>query len=151
MEVIFGFKTSFISLKMAKINQGQNYFSPHPLTLCRPGSGKMLWMRGIMAPLVFQLWGYQKPKTKIWHIFGPKNNLKSHFGQFQVPQFSSLAAEGQKWYFPLRIVFLRFEEKLSKYNLLFSRVLRFLKRLPRFFLRLRPLPSPPPPPPSRQG
>ena len=40
--------------------------------------------RGHYGPnLVFQLQGYQKPKTEPWHIFGAKNNLKSYFGQFQ--------------------------------------------------------------------
>ena len=41
--------------------------------------------------LVFQLLGCLKPKTEPWHIFGTKNNLKSHFGQF-----ISLAAKGQQ-------------------------------------------------------
>ena len=40
------------------------------------------WGRGIMAPLVLQLWGHQKPKTQPWHIFGTKNYLKSHFEHF---------------------------------------------------------------------
>ena len=56
----------------------------HCLTLFDPASGKTLWPGGghYGPPLFFQLWGYQKPKTEPLHIFGTKNNLKSHFGQF---------------------------------------------------------------------
>ena len=43
--------------------------------------------------LVFQLLGYQKPKTKPWHIFGTKNNLKSYFDKFG---FLSLATKGRQ-------------------------------------------------------
>ena len=58
------------------------------LTLSRPGSGYTLWTGvggwgegGIMVPLVFQLQGYQKPKTEPWQIFGTKQP-EIHFGQF---------------------------------------------------------------------
>ena len=33
-------------------------------------------------PLVFWLWGHQMPKNEPWHIFGPKNYLRSHFEHF---------------------------------------------------------------------
>ena len=55
------------------------------LTLFYPGSGKTLLPGGgghYGPPLVFWLWGHQKPKTEPWHIFGPKNYLRSHFEHF---------------------------------------------------------------------
>ena len=56
------------------------------LTLFYPGSGKTL-LPGpggghYGPPLVFWLWGHQKSKTEPWHIFGPKNYLRSHFEHF---------------------------------------------------------------------
>ena len=50
-----------------------------------PGLWKDVVPRGgaIMAPpLVFWLWGHQMPKNEPWHIFGPKNYLRSHFEHF---------------------------------------------------------------------
>ena len=50
-----------------------------------PGLWKDVVTRGggpLWPPLVFWLWGHQKPKTEPWHIFGPKNYLRSHFEHF---------------------------------------------------------------------
>ena len=48
------------------------------------GLWKDVFTRGrpLSPPLFFWLWGYQKPKTELLHIFGTKNYLKSHFGHF---------------------------------------------------------------------
>ena len=75
------------------------------LTLFYPGSGKTLLPRGggIMAPLFFWLWGYLKPKTEPWHIFGTKNYLKSHIEHFQVPQFSRQRARNFNRYYSRKI------------------------------------------------
>ena len=64
-----------------------------PLDPNQPGLWKDVMTRGggaIMAPLVFQFWGYQKPKTEPWHIFGTKNYLKSHFKHLLDTQFGKL-------------------------------------------------------------
>ena len=37
-------------------------------------------LRGaLLPPFLFQLWGYQQPKTEPWHSFGAKINPKSHW------------------------------------------------------------------------
>ena len=75
------------------------------LTLFSPGSGKTLLPGGgaIMAPLVFLLWGHQIPKNEPWHIFGPKNYLRSHFEHFQVPLFSRQRAANFNQYYSRKI------------------------------------------------
>ena len=57
--------------------------------------------------LVFQLWGCQTPQTEPWHIFGTKNNLKSHLDN---SRFLSLAAKG--WQISMDIIVEKF--KISK-------------------------------------
>ena len=57
--------------------------------------------------LVFQLWGYQKPKIEPWHIFGTKNNLNAILDNFR---FLSLATKG--WQISMDIIVEKF--KISK-------------------------------------
>ena len=55
-----------------------------PFNPILPGLWKDVVTRGghYGPPLFFWLWGYLKPKTEPWYIFGTKNYLKSHIEHF---------------------------------------------------------------------